>query len=119
MALFSSKNKTVKKTDALKVSQSANNFSYDDKSNVLIRPRITEKATDQSLNKIYIFEILADANKAQVAKAVNFVYKVKPISVRIAKTPAKTVFVRGKSGYKSGIKKAYVQLKKGDKIDFV
>jgi ribosomal protein L23 len=31
--------------------------------------------------------------------------------------PAKHVFVRGRAGTKSGYKKAYISLKKGEKID--
>jgi ribosomal protein L23 len=34
-------------------------------------------------------------------------------------TPAKAVFVRGRKGTVSGLKKAIVTVKKGEKIDFV
>jgi len=44
---------------------------------------------------------------------------VKPEKVRVAAIPAKKVFVRGKKGVKSGGKKAYVYLKKGDKIELI
>jgi len=39
--------------------------------------------------------------------------------VRIVNIPAKKVFVRGKRGQKNAIKKAYVELKKGDKIELI
>jgi ribosomal protein L23 len=44
-------------------------------------------------------------------------YNVTPIKIAIAKTPSKAVFVRGRKGVKNGVKKAYVSLKKGDKIE--
>lgn len=81
------------------------------------KPRITEKATFSAENGAYIFEIVQDATKVTVAKAIEAMYKVKPAKVNIVRTPAKTVFVRGKVGRKQAIKKAIVFLKKGDKID--
>ena len=46
-------------------------------------------------------------------------YKVSPMKVRIVNLPAKKVFVRGKWGEKTSVKKAYVYLKKGDKIEII
>ncbi len=83
------------------------------------KPRVTEKATFSAEKGAYIFEIVQDANKASVAKAIEHMYKVVPVKVNIVRTPAKRVFVRGKVGSKQAIKKAIVYLKKGDKIDIV
>ncbi|MFM2357311.1 MAG: ribosomal subunit protein large subunit ribosomal protein [Candidatus Parcubacteria bacterium] len=90
-----------------------------DRSKSIIRPRITEKATASIEANTYVFEVTKDSNKKSIALAIAQIYKVKPVSVRIARTPAKQVFVRGKAGVKGGVKKAYVTLKKGDKIEFV
>lgn len=84
---------------------------------VLKRPRITEKAARASEAGQYVFEISNTATKASVAKAVKELYKVTPVSVNVVKTPAKRVVVRGKRGTKSAVRKAYVTLKKGDKIE--
>lgn len=84
---------------------------------VLLRPRITEKANFAAESNVHTFEISASATKKQVFEAVKAFYKVTPIKVNVVKNPAKTVFVRGKKGVKSGVKKAYVYLKKGDKIE--
>ncbi len=81
------------------------------------KPRITEKATFSAEKGAYIFEIVQDATKITVAKAIEAMYKVVPVKVNIVRTPAKKVFVRGKVGKKQAIKKAIVFLKKGDKID--
>ena len=46
-------------------------------------------------------------------------YKVTPVKIAITNLPAKEVWARGKWGMVSGIRKAVVTVKKGDKIDFV
>jgi large subunit ribosomal protein L23 len=84
---------------------------------VLKKPRITEKATLVTDKNQYVFVVTPEATKASVMKAIEQVYKVKPIKVNIVRTPAKKVVVRGRPGMKSAIKKAYVFLKKGDKIE--
>ena len=52
-----------------------------------------------------------------MANAIKAFYKVTPEKINIVRNPSKTVFVRGKKGVKSGVKKAYVYLKEGDKIE--
>lgn len=84
---------------------------------ILIRPRITEKANILAGKNIHTFEVAENATKKQVSEAVKVFYKVIPIKVTITRNPAKEVFVRGKKGKKAGVKKACVYLKKGDKIE--
>jgi len=86
---------------------------------IIIKPRVTEKTALLSDKNVYTFQIAQDATKNEVSKEIERIYKVKPVKVNIAKTAAKTVFIRGKKGTKKAIKKAYVYLKKGDKISFV
>lgn len=88
-----------------------------DLNSVLIRPRITEKATLKSESSVYTFEISPRASKSDVQKAFVEKYKLNPLKVSTVTIPAKNVFVRGKRGVKSGYKKAYIYLKKGDKIE--
>ena len=94
-----------------------------DLSRVLIRPRITEKAAIVAEeSNAYTFEIDVRATKEMVKAAVQEIYKVTPVKVAIAKIQDKKVRVRGqraKTGVRSGGKKAYVYLKKGDRIEFV
>lgn len=90
-----------------------------DISSVLIRPHITEKATMSSESSVYVFEISQRTTKQEVAKAFNLKYKKEPTKIAIVRIPAKKVFVRGKKGVKSGYKKAYVYLKKGEKVEIV
>ena len=88
--------------------------------NVLLRPRITEKAAlGADKFNVYVFEVTKDATKKSISTSVLNAYKVKPTKVNIVTIPARQVIVRGKKGVKSGGKKAYVYLKKGDKIEII
>ncbi len=86
---------------------------------VILRPRITEKSGILSQGGVYTFEVARGANKPTIAQAVKALYKVTPIKVAVSNLPARHVFIRGKRGVQSGMRKAVVTLKKGDKIDFV
>lgn len=87
---------------------------------IIKKPRITEKSGIQAGTfGVYTFEVTEKANKKNIAKAISEIYKVTPVRVNITNLPAKRVFSRGKVGRKSGVKKAVVYLKAGDKIEFV
>jgi large subunit ribosomal protein L23 len=88
-------------------------------SDVLLRPRITEKGTIVSAHRAYAFNVAPWANKREIAAAVMAAYKVTPTKVTVARIPRKSRFVRGKWGVKTGGKKAYVFLKEGEEIEFV
>lgn len=124
MALFSKKTKEAPKAKAekaVKVAKTAvvttSGPSLYDVTAVIVSPRITEKAAIQAEKGIYVFNISTTATKPQIARAITELYKVTPMKVRVAGTPAKKTFIRGKVGTKSGVRKAYVYLKKGDKIE--
>lgn len=91
-------------------------------SEVLIRPRITEKVNAQmeKMNR-YTFVVDKRANKDEIKKAVEAFYSVKVANVNTAISPAKnksrftkTGFV---SGRKQGFKKAIITLAEGENID--
>jgi large subunit ribosomal protein L23 len=90
-----------------------------DLSSILIRPSITEKATLMVESSVYTFEVAPKAGKAEIKKAFVEKYKAVPIKVTTVTIPAKKVVVRGKRGVKAGYKKAYVYLKKGEKIEIM
>jgi len=90
-----------------------------DLAGVLIRPRITEKASFLGEGNVYTFDVAKRATKADVARAITALYKVKPVRVNIVTIHPKRVTVRGIPGTKGGGKKALVFLKEGDKIEFV
>ena len=84
---------------------------------MIIKPRITEKASNVTAQNIYTFEIDSRATKKDIAREILKMYKVNPIRVNITKNPAKNVMYKGRVGRSKGIKKAYVYLKQGDKIE--
>ncbi|MDP2651238.1 MAG: 50S ribosomal protein L23 [bacterium] len=88
--------------------------------NVLISPHVTEKAAIAAERRnVYVFKVAPKATKKAVIASVREAYKVTPESVRVLAVTKKQVFVRGKRGSKGGGKKAYVYLKKGDKIEVI
>jgi ribosomal protein L23 len=85
---------------------------------VIIAPRITEKASQQSSANAYTFVVTKDATKHTVMAEIKKEYKVTPVAINITNMPRKNTFIRGKWGTQAGIKKAIVFLKKGDVIAF-
>lgn len=86
---------------------------------VILRPHVTEKSGLLSQTGIYTFQVASGANKKMISQAVQSLYKVTPVKIAVTNLPAKKIFVRGKRGTVSAIRKAVVTVKKGDKIDFV
>ena len=87
--------------------------------NLIKNPRITEKATILVEGACYTFDVAKGATKNEIKKAIKAMYKVEPREVRTVAVPTKRVLHRGnkKPGYTSAGRKAYVYLKKGDKIE--
>ena len=83
---------------------------------VIKRPLITEKGTVHLKENVYTFEVSRTADKNQIAKAVEFAFKVKVDEVRTinGRKRKKRVgrFMSGVSHYK----KALVKLAPGQKI---
>lgn len=86
---------------------------------VLLAPRVTEKAARLTEQNVYVFNVTLEANKVEVKKAIEDMYKVTPEKVRIVSIPRKSTFYRGRRGMTNRGKKAYVYLKKGDSITVV
>ena len=70
-------------------------------------------------SNVYAFEITDKATKPAVEKAIASMYKVNPVKVRIVRNPVKQKIARGVRGEIAGVKKAYVFLRKGDKIEII
>ena len=84
---------------------------------VLVRPLVTEKATNLVSENKYAFVVLLNANKLEVAKAVKSVYGVEVKDVNIIKMKGKRVSRGRIRGQRSDFKKAIVTLKKGQSIN--
>jgi len=90
------------------------------KDTVLLRQRVTEKAAlATSSQNIHVFEVTPDATKHSVSNSVKKIFGVTPEKVRVVPIPTKKVYLRNRrgTGTKGGGKKAYIYLKKGDKIE--
>ncbi|MFA5993620.1 MAG: 50S ribosomal protein L23 [Parcubacteria group bacterium] len=84
---------------------------------ILIEPIITEAASLAiELNK-YTFKVAEDANKFQIKKAIEELYKVKVIGVNTLNRKRKAVNYGKTPGFKAASKKAIVTLKAGDSIE--
>jgi len=82
----------------------------------LISPVITEKSYALFQLKKYSFEVSIEASKQEIAKAVEMLYNVKVLQVRVMRVKPKNVFLRGKKGKTGGYKKAIVSLQAGYSI---
>lgn len=69
------------------------------------------------LQNKYLFWVKTSANKLQIKKAVEEIYKVKVTAVNTMKIKGKPKRVRYKLGHTAAWKKAVVTLKQGDTID--
>ena len=83
----------------------------------IIRPIITEKATILSEQNKTVFKVHKRANKKNIKKNIEKIFKVNVIKVNIINTKTKKKIKQGKLSTKSGYKKAIITLKKGQSID--
>ena len=78
---------------------------------ILVRPVVSEKSAKLSESNGVVFEVAPSATKADVARAMQVIYGVKPTKVNIVITKGKVKTFRGRStGKQRDIKKAYVSL---------
>jgi large subunit ribosomal protein L23 len=86
---------------------------------VIKGPLISEKGTllTESANQV-LFKVRPQANKIEVKRAVETLFKVKVEQVRMARYLGKMRRIGRSMGRRADWKKAYVTLKEGDKIDF-
>ncbi len=84
-----------------------------------LKPRVTEKSALLAERNVYVFDVPKEATKGAIAKAVSTIWKVHPTKVAIIRNAGKIKIARGKKGRTRDTKKAYVYLKKGEKIEIV
>lgn len=79
---------------------------------------ISEKATDRQENQnCYVFKVAPETNKMQIKKSVEKAFNVKVKGVTVVRVKGKSKTLGRFTGRRSDWKKAYVWLKKGDKIE--
>tara|TARA_B100001173_G_scaffold215748_1_gene186320 strand:+ start:199 stop:492 length:294 start_codon:yes stop_codon:yes gene_type:complete len=83
----------------------------------IFSPIVTEKSTNLSeLNKV-VFKVPAGANKINLKKNIEKIFKVNVTKINIINKQNRTKITRGKKVRVSGFKKAIITLKKGQSID--
>ncbi len=87
---------------------------------VIKKPLFTEKGSNlkESQNKILV-EVAKDANKLDVKKAIEEIFKVKVDKVATITTNGKWKRYGKSIGKRPDRKKAIITLKKGEKLDFI
>ena len=83
----------------------------------IISPVITEKSTNLSEQNKIVFKINRNANKKNVKKSIEKIFKVNVIKVNIINKKTRTKLTRGRKIKVTGYKKAIITLKKGQTID--
>jgi large subunit ribosomal protein L23 len=83
----------------------------------ILSPMVTEKSTNLSeLNKI-VFKVPTGANKINLKKNIEKIFKVNVTKINIINKQNRTKITKGKKVKVSGFKKAIITLKKGQSID--
>ena len=85
---------------------------------VIVRPLVTEKSHDQ-LDRLgaYTFVVAKDANKIEIAQAVEKQFNVKVSDVRTMRYAGKAKRMGKHAGRRPSWKKAVVTLAEGDSIE--
>ena len=88
-----------------------------DARDIIIRPIITEHSYDIMEEGKYTFEVHPDANKIEIAKAVEELFNVTVMKVNVLNVKSKPKRVRYQLGKTRTWKKAIVTVADGDTIE--
>ncbi len=87
---------------------------------VIKKPLITEKGTKlKEENNTIILQVSTEANKMDIKKAVETVFKVKVADVRTITFKGKKKRLGVRQGVRSDWKKAVVTLKEGETVEYL
>jgi len=117
--IFKKKKKEEKKEKEIQSEPKLIKGNFKQAWRVLKSPHISEKSTDLAKSNQYIFKVFPKANKTEVKKAIESLYKVEVEKVRIIKIPKKRRRLGRIEGFKKGHKKAIVKIKEGQKIEIL
>lgn len=85
---------------------------------VLLKQRLTEKAYLAGQSNQYVFEVAKTADKGQIRRSVEAAYGVHVEGVQTVTIAPKSRNFGKSKGFTSGMKKAFVTLKKGETLAF-
>ena len=107
------KRETVSEKKPRKIKEKKSDIAY----RVLKAPQITEKATNLAEKNQYVFKVYPKTNKIEIKTAIEDLYNIDVLSVRIIKVRPKRRRLGRISGWRTGYKKAIVKIKAGQKIE--
>jgi large subunit ribosomal protein L23 len=83
----------------------------------ILSPMLTEKTTNLSEQNKIVFRVPRAANKTNLKKNIEKIFKVNVTKINIINKQNRSVIKRGNKVIVQGYKKAVVTLKKGQSID--
>ena len=83
----------------------------------VLSPMLTEKSTNLSEQNKVVFKVPNKANKDNLKKNIEKIFKVNVIKINIINKQRRKKFTRGRKVNIQGYKKAIITLKKGQSID--
>ena len=83
----------------------------------ILSPMLTEKTTNLSEQNKIVFKVPREANKINLKKNIEKIFKVNLTKINIINKQNRTKIVKGKKVKVQGYKKAIITLKKGQSID--
>ena len=84
---------------------------------VLVKPLVSEKSVMLMEDNKYSFQVARDANKIEIKRAVEEIFKVKVLNVTTRNLKGKLKRMGKYQGKRPDTKRAIVTLKDGDKIE--
>ena len=105
--------KNAKEEKPRKIKEKKTGIAY----RILKAPQITEKSTTLAEKNQYVFKVFPNTNKIEIKTAIEDLYNVDVLSVRIIKVRPKKRRLGRISGWRAGYKKAVVKIKAGQKIE--
>ncbi|MBB5335760.1 50S ribosomal protein L23 [Pectinatus brassicae] len=85
---------------------------------IIIKPLVTERTTDLMAQGKYVFKVDKRANKIEIGKAIEEIFKVKVADVNTSNVTGKMKRMGRTMGRRPSYKKAIVKLAVGETIEF-
>ncbi|MEK7636663.1 MAG: 50S ribosomal protein L23 [Patescibacteria group bacterium] len=115
MAFFSQKKNTAVRA-IHKESAKLNVGVYGDETGIVLAVHNTEKAMALSEKGTYVFRVSRYATKPQISSAIEKMYGIHVVGVRVVNVRGKTVVIGRNKGRTSDWRKAMITLRKGEVI---
>ena len=87
---------------------------------IIVRPLVTEKSIKaEEAHNTVVFEVKKGSNKIQIKQAIEEIFNVKVESVNVVNVKPRTKRMGKYVGKTNNLRKAYIKLKEGSKIEIL